>query len=231
MLTPVKVEYLIRGALANTMKSFVLRNKETIITVLIVCAMIALTIYTRVEMAQIPQPSLGTPTVVMESVDLSDTRIRKIVHDDHFVYVLSYNRTGYVQVYDWNGEYQQTLLFYGPSPNGGFHIASVNNTVYVQDNEDNLYVLKGCEIEAFIEKNSSPEQWRAICDTVDFQTASDKFVVRQGDIWRIENDNELCVVDRPFKAFVFQYSLDWVFMMIAMLIVALSIRRRNKKRM
>jgi len=213
------------------MKSFVLRNKETIITVLIVCAMIALTVYTKVEMAQMPQPSLGAPTVVKESIDLSDSRIRKIVHDDHFVYVLSYERTGYVQVYDWNGKYQQTLIFYGPSKNGGFDITTVNNVVYVQDNVYNLYVLKGCELEGFIEKEADPEQWRTICDTVDFQTASEKFVVRQGDIWRLEGGNEQCVVDRPFTAFIFQYGLSWIFMMIAMLVVALSIRRSDRKRM
>lgn len=214
--------------MVNVLYGMVLKNKEKIIPVLIACALIALSVYAKVEMAKIPKPSLGALTVVKESVDLSDLGIQKIVHDDQFMYVLSYTSTGYVQMYDWNGEYQQTLVFYGPSKNGGFDIASVNDVVYVMDNVYNIYVLTGGKLEQFVEKKTAPEQWHAICDMVDFQTASEKFVVRQGDIWRIEKDNEQCVVDRPLTAFIFQYGLGWAIMVIAMLIVAFSIHKSNK---
>lgn len=213
----------------GVLRCFVLlRNKKQVALVAVVVLLLAWYAYVQVRMLQIPEPSLGEPITVGEDVKFPDSKIRQIVHDDNHFYVLYYTSMGYVQVYDPDGTFQYALLFHGPSRNGGFRIAVVDDVLYVLDNMDNLYVLPDGLFQKFIAKDSDTNERDAIYSAVDFSATSATFVVRKGDIWRIENDSELCVVDRPFMAFVLQYDLDWAVMFLVMIIIAIIMHKEHK---
>lgn len=159
---------------------------------------------------ELPKKTYGPPQIITEYVSFNHKPIEQIVDDGQYMYVLADNHNGYIQVYTLDGEYQHTLSFYRPSINGTFNMVVDSDMLYVFDMHKNLYVFKQGDFISYI-KNTEASQPSI---ETNFNNASDRYEIRFGSIWRVDQEKPECVVNRSVQGFISQYYINWIIIII-----------------
>ena len=98
--------------------------------------------------------SIGVPLCIKRETDLLHTGIQQIVSDNNYIYVLF--NYGVVQVYDFNGEYLQSIAVFNHE-NGRIMIAANNSKLYIKDKVSNIYVFDDGTFETFVSKDDAAQ--------------------------------------------------------------------------
>jgi len=154
--------------------------------------------------------SFGAPVVTTELPKLSGD-VKQIVHDGSRIYILYRGEPemdGVIQVYSYDGHYICSLLFYC-HVNGGFRLSTADNTLYVSDFHGNIYVLENLELTSLV-LNDQSDAWNALHFELDWDTWSDKFLLRGSDIYVV--GGEKCIIENAAK--------DHLFILIEAILVA-----------
>ena len=169
-----------------------------------------------------PERQYAMPVVSTEFPRLNIS-IEQVLQDDRYIYVLLHHSNGVVQVYDLEGDYQFSLFFYCHG-HGGFSLALADNTLYVQDMRENVYVLKNGEFQCFVEAVDA----RSVFSELDFKSrdTSSDFEIRSSSVWRISGEEAVCVVGEPEQAAITATQLIFTACLI-LLVVFLGIRTRK----
>lgn len=165
----------------------------------------------------------GNPRVYVDKDELSRKSIDQIVDDGERIYLLLDDHQGVVQVYSIDGEYQNSIAFY-KHINGAFRIAVQDGIFYVCDKEGSLYLFSCGEFIEFIDYQSGA----ALRKSIDFESASTKYTIQAGSVWKISGDERICVISRPLTAMLYQDHL-MVFLGLSA-IMFFGILRALKKR-
>lgn len=142
---------------------------------------------------------VGVPLVYEDASALNHEPIEQIVDDGQYLYLLFGFHDGIVQIYDTNGNYQKTIAFYSHQ-NGAFRIAVANGLFYVRDKRGNLYLFNNGEFDHFF--GYQENEW--LRKSIDFDATSTDYVVKMESVWRINGEEDICVVERPITALLNQ---------------------------
>ena len=173
-----------------------LQSKKIVIVsiVVVLAALIILVSYSNPNsIGALPEAYYGKPAISTDH-PIINKRIEQVLDDGQRMYILYDTNDGIVQVCDTNGAYQYTLVFYS-NLNGAFTIATENQTLYVQDMRENVYIFESGEFEKFLEREEAKTQLKHI--RFDPSNVSDKYEVRSGSIWKVSDAEEMCVVEGP----------------------------------
>lgn len=173
----------------------------------------------------LPEPLLGTPTEYSEQLATYQFSIDQIAESSVSIYVLYDESRGIVQVYDLEGNFQKAIAFHCHM-NGAFRIAVVDNNLVVRDKYGNIYSFCDNTFDSFWESEEVPSHLK----TVNFEAKSEKYEVRMGSIWEV-NESSVCVIERPLQAWFFQNNVRTIFFfgfMIAILLVRYICQRKKK---
>ena len=97
----------------------------------------------------VPDAVYGEPTVFVQKMPHRSYTVYQIVGDGNYVYKLTDDQKGIVQVYDNQGEYLHSICFYSHL-NGAFRIAVHDGLFYVCDKQGSLYVFKDAVFTEFL---------------------------------------------------------------------------------
>lgn len=191
---------------------------------LLVC--LALMYRSAQEAEQHPQPYYGIPAVWTAESEPESYVIHQIAEDGTFLYILSDEHNGVVQVYDLDGTYLRTMAFF-PNMNGAFRIAAQEDTLYVRDMKYNLYIFRGGVFAEFITRQNAS----AFLEGLDFSGNAAGYEMRDGSVWRVGNGEDICVLYRPKSAAAYQQKvlLSAGIIVMALLGVAGMICCRSRK--
>lgn len=132
-----------------------LKNKYVrMLLVLIALIVAAKLIYSLMESYENDKkiPYAGRGCAFKFSAEMSKaTPIKDIDSTDEYIY-FAYARKGVVAVYNWNGEYQYSLVFFSDT-NGSLQIRCENGLLYVCDYAGYEFVFAGDELIAVYEQN------------------------------------------------------------------------------
>lgn len=178
------------------------------------------------ESEKYPQPCQGVPAVWDAEGAPEDHGIHQIAEDGTFLYILSDEHNGVVQVYDLEGNYRHTLAFYAHL-NGAFRIAAETDTLYVRDMRQNLYIFRDGQFEEFLNRRDAA----AALEGLDFDGDHPDYEIRDGSVWRVENGEETCVLHRPKSAAAYRRNVTLVsgVIVFALLGIAGLIQRGRKR--
>ena len=149
-----------------------------------------------------PHQKYGEPVIFSRESNMPHTSIDQIVEDGERLYILFDKFDGIVQVYDPDGNYQQTMSFYAHR-NGAFSIAAEGDWFYVRDENHNLYTFRNGVFISFTERESAAGLTRDI----DFEANSPNYAVRRGSVWKLTGGEAVCVIRRPLSAMLYQNHL------------------------
>lgn len=176
-------------------------NHAAIKAVLFVLVIFSIVSLLKKETSNIQSTTLGVPVVLESEIDTAKMRITQIIEDDQHIYVLADAKYGVLQIYGNSGEYLQTVCFHRTGFNGTFKIAVYNNSLYVRDNGNNLYIFNELELVDFVTSSHS----RSIISDIDFEANSPSFEMRKGSLWKISSSGDICIIERPTYSMFYQY--------------------------
>ena len=162
---------------------------------------------------------------VQEQISITKS-IDQIVEDCNYIYVLfDSSKDGIVQVYSQEGYYQKSIQCYSHM-NGRFQIAVHDQNFYLRDKEGSLYRYYDGTFIEFIDSR----QAASLRKRIDFETSSPNYALRFGSVWRINDDESRCIIERPLGSALSQSN---VLLVSSLLIIAfggyLSFKRSSKK--
>ena len=177
--------------------------------------------------------NIGIPLCIQRENDLLYTGIQQIVSDKNFIYVLF--NYGVVQVYDFNGEYLQSIAVFNHE-NGRIMIAAHDSKLYIKDKVSNIYVFDEGAFEAFISKDDAAQ---LIAD-LNFTSSDPNYKIKGSSIWSANEEGvyEL-LVPRPSWLAIYQHQILSITQIILILLIgallfvnrglfsALAIRHKN----
>lgn len=171
-----------------------------------------------------PSATYGIPVIYVEELSVDTIRIDSVAEQEGLLYLLDSQR-GYIRVFDLQGQYLRTMLFYDYL-NGEFQIATNAGELYVRDPHGDIYVISGGEFDRFVKRSEIDE----IIQTVDFEGGSDDFYIRFGSVWQYAEPEDICVIKRPFISILFQSKVSWLltFSVLAGVAVIQTINRKKK---
>lgn len=137
-----------------------------------------------------PERTYGQPVISTDFPEL-DISIEQVLQDNRYIYVLLHHSNGIVQVYDLEGNYQFSLFFYCHG-HGGFSLALADNTLYVQDMRENVYVFTNGIFQRFVEAADAQMEFTEL----DFKSrdSSANYEIRENSVWRISEKEDVCIV-------------------------------------
>ena len=169
--------------------------------------------------SKLPEKEYGIPKIITEFIKFDEKPITHIVDDGEYVYALVDSHDGYIQVYDFEGNYQKTISFYNSSISGAFSISVVSNTLYVEDCNHNIYIFESGYFQEFVPYIKVTEQIEKITRS----EYSGSFRLRHGSIWRFDLQNPVCIVHRSAYAIYHQYHINdlilWIFLIITAVVI------------
>lgn len=172
----------------------------------------------------LPEKIYSKPVIITEYYSFDSLRISQIVDDGTYLYAMVGGPQGYVQMFDSNGNYKQTISLFNPTNGGYFDMAVGSGKLYVRDPAQNIYVFISGDFVEFIsnieEQNEVPEE---------YGQNSDRYIIRHGSIWKVNAQEEECIVRRSLIAIANQYHLVWLFNVIVLLIVGICTIRGQRK--
>lgn len=171
----------------------------------------------------LPEKKRGLPAIITEYYSFDSLRISQIVDDGTYLYVL-HDSGGYVQMFDLNGNYKQTISLFNPSTKGVFDMAVDSGKLYVRDPAQNIYVFVSGDFVEFI---SNSEEQKEVPE--EYGQNSDQYIIRHGSIWKVNEQEEKCIVRRSLIAIANQYHLVWLFNVVVFLIVGICTKRGQPK--
>jgi hypothetical protein len=136
-----------------------------------------------------PKRLYGVPVISTEYPNLQYSGIDQVVDDGHRMYIMYTSNDGIVQVSDMQGTYLYTL-FFRCDLNGGFFLATEEDTLYVEDMSGAVYRFHGGKFDCFLEREDARAQWGHI----DFRSPSDNYKLRGSELWRVSPCEEVCVI-------------------------------------
>ena len=172
----------------------------------------------------LPEKIYSKPVIITEYYSFDSLRISQIGDDGTYLYVLVGSGAGYVQMFDLNGNYKQTISLFDPSLNGVFGMAVDSGKLYVRDPAQNIYVFVSGDFVEFI---SNIEAQKEVPE--DYRQNSDQYIIRHGSIWKVNAQEEECIVRRSLIAIANQYHLVWLFNVVVLLIVGICTIRGQRK--
>ena len=89
---------------------------------------------------EVPHPVIGTYHVFHTQIGPA-AKITDIHITDDYIY-LEYEQDTTIEVYNWNGQYIQSMSFY-KTTNGAFYSRTDNNILYVRDYDHKEFVFSG----------------------------------------------------------------------------------------
>lgn len=197
-----------------------IKLSNCILVLLIICILVTLLIdiLHPNQTTKLPQPSYGKPVLIDTYVSFHNKPISQIVDDGTYMYVLADSHNGYVQVYDLNGQYQKTISLQRQSISGAFSIACQDGILYIRDDNHNIYTFEYGDFLEFVEDENGSESLKHIL----FNEKSNRFKLRFESIWRMDTPTPTCVVKRPFYSFIYQYSLDTIFIILGSILLTIA---------
>ena len=142
----------------------------------------------------------GIPTEYVEEQISITKGINQILEDSKHIYILfDSSNDGIVQVYSREGNYQKTIQCYSHM-NGRFQIAVHDQNFYLRDKEGSLYRYYDGEFIEFIDSR----QAASLRKRIDFETSSPNYELRFGSVWKINDDESKCIVERPLGSVLSQ---------------------------
>ena len=174
------------------------------------------------EAERMPQPYPGVPAVC--SAELEDYVIHQMADDGTYLYILADEHNGIVHVFDLEGNYQHTLAFYAHL-NGAFQIAAEEDTLYVRDKQNNLYLFRSGAFCEYLDRKDVPADLREM----DFCQNSLSYEIRDGSVWRVAGEEAVCVIHRSGASAAYQRNTRLAAGLIVLVLfgVADMIRRRR----
>ena len=167
-----------------------------------------------------PAPLYGQPVTDQSAININEIEMDQIADDGTYLYILD-RHDGYVYVFDLDGNYQHTLMFWDYM-NGSFRIAVHEQNFYVSDPIGDIYCYQNGQFIAFLQREEADE----IISSVDFECNSENFEIRLGGIYRKGVDGDVCVIQR--SAVRFSYEFGWI-LAVAVVVTVFILRSRNNK--
>ena len=166
--------------------------------------------YSRSAPKTFPETLYGQP-VVSANYENVDSSIEQVLQDDKYIYAMLHHSNGVVQVYDLEGKYQFTLFFYCHTK-GGFSMALVENTLYVQDMRQNVYVFQGGTFQQFVKAEDAKTTFPGL----DFRTReiSAGYEIQAGCVWRVSGNERVCIIGSPK-----QPAVSFVYLTVAFCVI------------
>lgn len=144
----------------------------------------------------------GIPNISYTYSALEYCSIDQIVETDSEIYILYGENKGNVQVFDQNGNYKYSLYF-KKHLNGVFRIAAHDTTLYVRDDAYNVYVFLNGAFQKFYRRENAID----ILDSIDFNNHASDYAVRFGSVWRVDENEQTCIIKRPLLSMLYQNNL------------------------
>lgn len=157
-------------------------------------------------------PMYGTPVTYSGDIDISSISMDQIVDDKTYLYILD-QYDGKVYVFDLQGTYQYTLMFYDYI-NGSFRIAVSADGLYVRDPHHDVYCYRDGQFVSFSKRDDAKD----ILSKLDFECNSDNYIVRYGSVYRISADEDVCIIKRDISAIKYQ---EKFYLLVTLVVVAL----------
>lgn len=166
-------------------------------TLLLIC-LLTINYYPNWNQQTNPTLVYGTPVQFLEDLDIDAINIDQIADDDDYLYLLDAHK-GILRVFDLNGNYLYTLMFYD-YVNGAFKLAVKNSCLYVSDPHGNVYVFAEGEFNQFIERDDAKKD----LENVDFEKSSTNYVIRSASVWKVCETGDICVIERSLSSIRYQ---------------------------
>lgn len=170
-----------------------------------------------------PKRLYGVPVISTEYPNLQYSGIDQVVDDGHRMYIMYSSNNGIVQVCDMQGTYLHTL-FFRCDLNGGFFLATKEDTLYVEDMSGAVYRFYGGSFDRFLEREDARAQWGHI----DFRSPSDNYELRGSELWRISPNEEVCVIKSAVHINYLQKLVSWIMWVLLGAIVISKMRSTIK---
>ena len=149
--------------------------------------------------------SIEMPITLVRNNDFLCTNISQIVADENHVYVL-FGNYSVLQVYTLNGDYEYSVSVYNHMK-GITSIATHNNSLYICDKIDNVYVFSNGELSEFIDRTQS----LSIRRKLPFGASSSEYRVHLASVWYAPGGElSKCVIQRPAWLAIFQNNLLFI---------------------
>lgn len=162
---------------------------------LIIAVLLAMLVFLQIkevaEGPKAPMRVLGTPVSSTEFGDETFSTVYAVLEVGDFLYVMPSGSNGMLQVYDLNGNYQQSL-FFEASGKGGFALGADGDVLYVEDINDNVYVFENGEFREFVKEKDAERRFAHI--QFRHQGGTPGYEIRSGDLWRVSDGNEVLLI-------------------------------------
>ena len=175
----------------------------------------------------LPDASQGKPERFKNDTAMLRAGIEQVVADAEHIYVLYNSAYGVVEVYDLSGNYLYSLRLY-KHLNGAFHMAVKDDTQYIQDCRNNIYVFRDGEFIEYLE-NDEASSVEAVIPYSQFEANTAGYVIKKGSVWYQDGESMKCIVSRPVSSAVFQNNLDKLFGILLIATVACWVYVRKRK--
>ena len=176
-----------------------------------------------IHASQLPEKTYGTPKVMKDRLSFN-SHISQIIDDGTYVYIMADCHQGYLQVYDLSGTYIETVSFYDPSLNGVFSMEIDSDILYVQDPDQNIYVFQAGKFVEFISKSNVPQH----IQEKRFKESSDRYEIRFGSVWRVNGEEETCMIQMPWNVVFYQYHLNWILIFVMGTMIGIHVFKYRK---
>ena len=125
------------------------RNITLIVRLLFILLLAAFALSSPGPSGTVPDTVYGKPTAFVQKMPHRYYFVSQTAEDGTYVYKLTDDQKGIVQVYDNQGEYLHSICFYSHL-NGAFRIAVKDGLFYVCDKQGSLYVFKNAVFTDFL---------------------------------------------------------------------------------
>ncbi len=169
-----------------------------LLCVLLLIGLLTINPYQKLSQQNIPTLVYGTPVHFLEDLDIDAINIDQIADDDDHLYLLDAHE-GILRVFDLNGNYQYTLMFYDYA-NGAFKLAVKNSYLYVCDPHGNVYTFTKDKFNQFIERDDAKKSF----ENIDFEKNSTNYVIRSASVWKVCETEDICVIERSLSSIRYQ---------------------------
>ena len=174
------------------------RHDVVLVIVLLLVVLLAMWIY---KEDTNPDPSPGTPVQYEEKLNINKISIDRVANDSERLYLLDDN-AGILRIFDLAGNYQNTISFFDYN-NGSFFLATRNDQLYVEDPRGDVYFLTDGTFNQFIRRTEAQD----VCKGLDFENNPSQYEVRRASVWRVSEEGDTCVIERPLTYLQYQSNI------------------------
>lgn len=157
-------------------------RKTLVAILLLACTVLFLLVLKKDAEYVEPVGSYGKPALVIEEKPLRKFSIDQVADDSQCIYLLD-ESNGVLLVFDVHGTYKYTVFFYD-TLNGAFRMAIIQDVLYVQDSQDNIYVFRFGELERFIKVSEQTDDV-----TINFEQTSSNYELRWNGVYKSKRQN------------------------------------------